>query len=119
AWLYFWNSAGAVVGSLAAGYVLIPTLGLDVTLLWAGAINTVLGIAAIRLARVDARPTPVVEPSAEMEPTYSAWQVRWALAAAALSGFSALALEVAWIRLLAITLGASTYAFCLAVAGFI
>ncbi|MDB5101592.1 MAG: spermine/spermidine synthase family protein, partial [Cyanobacteria bacterium RYN_339] len=119
AWLYFWNSAGAALGSLAAGYVLIPAFGLDATLVAGGLINVALGALALRLARGEVPAPAAATAPTSGEPPYGRWQIRWVVLVALVSGFIALGLEVAWIRLLAITLGASTYAFSLAVAGFI
>lgn len=64
--LYFLNSLGAVFGVLASAFVLIPRLGLPGTLLLAGCVNLVVGIAVAAIAwRRAARPTPVAATQAE------------------------------------------------------
>ena len=45
--------------------------------------------------------------------------VRWLFLAFALSGFSAIAYEVAWTRALSMVLGSSIYAFCIMLATFL
>jgi spermidine synthase len=45
--------------------------------------------------------------------------LRWLLVAFGLSGFSAMAYEVAWTRALSLIVGSSTYAFCLMLATFL
>lgn len=50
--LYALNTFGAVVGSLAAGFLLIRWLGLNVTLGIAVVMNLVIGLLALRLSRL-------------------------------------------------------------------
>jgi spermidine synthase len=56
--LYFLNSAGAALGVLGAGFVLIPALGLPGTMLLAGSMNLVVALAAFATWRVGAVDTP-------------------------------------------------------------
>jgi predicted membrane-bound spermidine synthase len=122
--LYFLNSFGAVAGSLVAGFVWIPGLGLDRTLLLGAVLNVGVGLLAIVLSkRIDeasgeAFPEPVTV-DAEPDRVFGATQVRLMLAAVTLSGFVSLAFEVAWIRLLSLVLGSSTYSFSLMLAAFV
>ena len=46
--LYFTNSAGAVIGVLLAGFWLIEDLGLQRTMMLAGAGNLVVAVTAMR-----------------------------------------------------------------------
>lgn len=121
--LYAANTAGAVGGGAAAGFWLVPSFGLArTTLVGVGA-----NVAAAILAFAVAAP-PAVEPSSERlrhperQPPprlrreaapASGASVRPGLAAAilGLSGGAALALEVIWTRLLALTIGPTVYAF--------
>ena len=59
--LYVFNTAGAVVGSLAAGFVLLPRLGIQETLLVAVVLDLLLavGILLARAGRGLARAVPV------------------------------------------------------------
>src|SRR5205807_3049006 len=49
-WAYALNTLGAIVGSVAAGFWLVPQLGSQKTLLGGIALNTILGLAAILVA---------------------------------------------------------------------
>ena len=139
--LYAANTVGAAVGAIAAGFVLLPTLGLRATT-WVGvAMNIVVAGAAWTLAT---RATSVASPGAAPSPVPVPLPARAAaakgasragrkekgaivltprpmLAAVALgvSGFLSLALQIVWSRLLAQILGPTTYAFSLVVAVFI
>jgi spermidine synthase len=70
AWLYAINTLGAVLGSLAGGFVLLPGLGLGLTTLVAAALNLVAGLwaglapeAPALPGRVDLRSAPVHAPA--------------------------------------------------------
>jgi predicted membrane-bound spermidine synthase len=54
--VYAWNTLGAIVGSLAAGFVVIPALGFERTLVATAALN----LAAAALAAAAVRPRPRV-----------------------------------------------------------
>jgi len=121
-WLYFLNSAGAVVGAILAGFFLIPSYGLDLSTTIAAALNIAIGIVSLALGgRVthESRSSSVEEgpPDTHLRP--SRLQVRVIYGAVFLSGVVALAYEIAWIRLLALVLGSSTYSFSLMLAAFI
>jgi spermidine synthase len=109
---YAVNTLGAVAGTLAAGFWLVPDLGLRATTLLAAAINLAIGAASILLARGkeggDAPPAAAPPPLP-----------RLALAVAALSGFTSLVYEVAWTRSLVLSLGSTVYAFTLTLTVFI
>jgi spermidine synthase len=121
--LYAANTFGAILGTIAAGFILIELLGLTGTLLAGAACSAVAGIAALLLDR--SRP-PVAgapgEPAAEAtpepasRPTGSATagprpRVRLALIVAYVSGLTSLGYQVLWTRLLASGTGDSTYVF--------
>lgn len=118
--LYFLNSAGAALGVLASGFVLIPALGLPGTMLVAGCGNAVVALCAYAIARIGAgsEAAPADEAS---RPAAAAdrGELRLLLAVAALTGLSSFIYEVAWIRMLTLVLGAATHAFELMLAPFI
>jgi spermidine synthase len=108
---YGTNTLGAVMGTLLAGYLLIPWLGLLRTGLLAGGLDLLVGVLALALDRRvgvirDVHRAPAVSAA-------SGWTPRqWAIAAAfAASGAVALVLEVGWFRLLGLALGPSVHAF--------
>jgi spermidine synthase len=124
-WFYFLNSAGAVLGAILAGFWLIPTLGLDFSTSVAAAVNMAIGGIALALgmrvvqiggpAAVEQIPQGVDTPGIPWR-TFIIYAI---YAAVFLSGFVALSYEIAWIRLLALVLGSSTYSLSLMLAAFI
>lgn len=119
AWLYFVNSAGAAAGALGAGFILIPSIGLDLSVMAAAAVNLLIGIAALAMAgRSAGRRKEPAPDGAEAQPL-NRLQLAVVLVGIFLSGVAALTYEVAWIRLLSLVLGSSTYSFSLMLAAFI
>lgn len=121
--LYFINTAGAVIGTLAAGLFLLQWLGIQNLLIAGGLIN--LGIFAFAYRMPLMRMVqPTGEPSArlELEPaTNTRWSSNAVLAVLVLffSGMAALIYEVAWTRVLTLVIGSSTYAFTIMLATFL
>ncbi|HEY3187003.1 MAG TPA: fused MFS/spermidine synthase, partial [Solirubrobacteraceae bacterium] len=108
-WLYTLNLAGAVLGVAAAGFLLLPLLGVRATMLVAAFSNVAIGIWVLRLRAPAAdlaasREAPAVMPIADRPR-------RLLVAAAFLSGLVSLATQVAWSRVLALVVGSTTYAF--------
>ncbi|MBI3327060.1 MAG: fused MFS/spermidine synthase [Nitrospinae bacterium] len=121
-WLYFLNSAGAVGGAILAGFFLIPAYGLDLSTTFAAALNVAIGIVSLglgaRITQASGSPIGEAHPRETSLPP-SRLHVRVIYGAVLVSGFVALAYEIAWIRLLALVLGSSTYSFSLMLAAFI
>ncbi len=129
--LYGINTFGAVLGTVGAGFWLIPTLGLLHTTWTAAAINIAIGIAAINLlhhpvtegalgARKDSRTsgtakTPRPAPRLHESP----WVRRTVLIGFAVSGFAAMVYQITWTRALIMSVGSTTYAFTCILAAFI
>jgi spermidine synthase len=116
--LYFINSAGAVAGCFLADFWWIPAFGLEATVLAAAGMNLLAGAVALcvsnwagegRFSASTASPEPVSPEDA----TFSNRELRLAILGIGVSGFVAMLYEVAWTRLLALTLGSSTHAFSL------
>jgi predicted membrane-bound spermidine synthase len=119
--LYFLNSLGAVLGVLAAAFVLIPAVGLPGTLKLAGAVNLILALAAYALSRVAPSPLaiPQVSGALSADDLSERWLLRLLLVTAFLTGLSSFMYEIAWIRMLSMVLGSSTHSFELMLASFI
>src|SRR5205823_14475611 len=110
--LYAANTAGAAVGAIAAGFFLIPAIGMRGTTFIAVALNGVAAAGALALAWRKATPEPAElakgsgqkDPKkprrSQRAPRLLSPQPALACAAAAISGFAALVYEVAWTRLL-------------------
>lgn len=134
--LYTFNLAGAIFGTLAAGFILLPLVGLRATIWTAALINLVIGAASIL---ADAREGNVgtreeaegLRPEEKMraeevdeaengagEEAQMEGKRLWLLAAG-VSGFVTISTQVAWTRVLTMIIGSSTYAFSLVVALFL
>jgi spermidine synthase len=124
--LYAVNTAGAVLGTAAAGLALLPTLGTTRTNQVAVALNIAVGVAAIAVGRRLVEPA-VAGASRPDGPAGSVGALdpdarRAALAAfatIAVSGALAMVYEVAWTRGLALVLGSSVYAFTIMLVTFL
>jgi spermidine synthase len=113
--LYWVNTAGAVFGTVAAGFLLLPAIGLQRTLEIAVALNLGAGGFAFFLSRREEGVAPATGAKSAAKQQDS----RFLLACLALVGATALAYEVGWTRLLATQVGSSTYAFTLMLATFL
>ena len=104
--LYAANTAGAVLGALAAGYFLVPLWGTANSLYLAVGLNMLVAVLAYFLpTRTSSKDEQEPETS---EPTPWRRPVLWLFAC---SGMIALAFEVVWTRSLSQVLGPSVYAF--------
>jgi spermidine synthase len=131
AWLYALNTAGAAVGAILAGFILIPAIGLKATL-WVAMASTAVAACAAWIAGRGDRADSVVRPPAQSHARRRRVEVadridreparrRGWLAAMVLgvSGFAALVHEIAWTRILALVLGPTIYAFAATLAAVI
>lgn len=137
--LYAANTLGAAAGVLLIGLLFMPTLGLSSSERLAAVGNLVLGGLAIAVARrlpqrggaPAVTTAPEVAAPREGAPASAGGSVETAQPpafevspkltgiAAGLTGFTTMLLEITWIRLLAIVLGGTTYAFTFILATFI
>lgn len=111
--LYACNLVGAIVGTLAAGFILLPALGVQMTIVIAAAINLVVGLVALGLQR-----RLIVTPSVPSVVLNTDRNKFWFFAAIA-SGFVTISTQVSWTRILTMVIGSSTYAFSIVVALFL
>ena len=140
--LYAINTAGAVCGTLAAAFVLLPALGLNRTV-WVGvAVNALVFVIAAALARGrrDSAPTdetvaaagppsfvtacirPLLQQSVSLRDRLTAvfrTQPSWMLPLMLISGANAFLYEVLWTRMLTHVMGGSIYAFATMLAAFL
>lgn len=122
--LYFLNSIGAVAGCLLAGFHLIRYYGLQFSLVTGALFSILAGLIAFLL--IPRGPRGAAEPASGevgMEAAEPLPGGRWAawflLACVSVSGAVSMMYEVAWIRLLTLVLGSSTYSFSVMLATFI
>ena len=117
--LYATNTAGAITGTLTAGFLLIPSLGIKGTFVVAASANLLVAAAAVLLGRRQhaVHEAPAADVSADVH--YERRDRRAALAVLwvfALSGFTSLALEVLWFRVNILVLRPTVYAFAMMLA---
>ncbi len=118
-WLgYFYggNLAGAVAGSLVAGFYLLRLYDMPTATYVAVAINVVVALLALAIARVTPY-EPQAASAAALAPAPP--ESRLVYVAIALSGMTALGSEVVWTRVLSLLFGATTYTFSLILAVFL
>ena len=123
-WLGFFyggNIAGAVFGSLLAGFYLLRVTDMVVTTLVAAAINFLVGGVGLWMSRRTAYQVPAtaVVAGAKDAAVLRAPGATLAYVAIAISGACALAAEVVWARLLSLMLGATVYTFSIILAVFL
>lgn len=138
--LYAVNTAGAVAGTLLAGFAFMPALGISRTALVAGLTSLMLGlIMALIDRRLPAETRSPAAPAAARSPAGrtghapgeaggarpaaavpgAGHRPRLMLLLFALSGAVSLSTQIAWTRVGAILLGSSVYSFTLVLATFL
>jgi spermidine synthase len=119
AWLgYFYggNLAGAVIGSLVAGYYLLRVYDMWTTTFAAVALNVIVALLALAIAGRTKSAVGVAQASEGPTLVPGATLVYVAIA---LSGLTAMGAQVVWTRMLSLLLGATTYTFSLILAVFL
>jgi predicted membrane-bound spermidine synthase len=116
--VYAFNTAGAFSGAIAAGFFLVPWLGLDGSVLAMGIVNLAAGLIFLLLGT---RAAPATAHAAPAPPLGTKAPTRLALYAtvATLSGFAMMTLQTALNRIGALSLGASHFTFAMVVAIFV
>jgi spermidine synthase len=135
--LYAANTLGAAAGALAAGFVLLPAIGLFKTIIVGMGASTLAALMALAVYSRPRGDEPANPQADRVEATGSASPrgkhrarprapgrgrneiaaepppPKWGLAATVLafSGFATLICEIGWTRVFALTAGPSTYAF--------
>jgi len=115
--LYGVNTLGAAFGVAAAGFYLLPRLGLSGSTLAAAVASGLVALGAMLCHRV-LKPVLSVEQAATPEAPAGAVP-RDLLAVLVLSGCVSIGWEIACVRLLAPILGSSTYAFSIILTTFL
>ncbi len=116
--LYALNTFGAVVGSAAAGFILLPTIGVKGTTMLAAAVNLIIGFSALmadrlvpRVASEAALPFTMDSSSQREEADGGRFPVFLILGGIGLSGAASMFYEITWTRALRLLIGSSIYAF--------
>lgn len=117
---YAINTLGGAAGTLAAGFLLVPSLGLRATTWVAVALNLAVAAAAFALARCRGGSDPAEARGFGAESALPEKPVPLAARLlVALGGAAALIYEIAWTRALVLSLGSTVYAFTLILTAFI
>jgi spermidine synthase len=129
--LYGFNTIGAVVGTAATGFFLLPHFTVSATLTIAVSINVLIGMLGIFLqdkaqAALDKAATGEkaatdanIPDSIVAERPKNTFPLKLVLWGIGVSGFCALGYEVLWTRILSIVIGASVYGFALLLMAFL
>ncbi|MDP7423390.1 MAG: fused MFS/spermidine synthase, partial [bacterium] len=136
--LYSFNIVGSILGCLLASFLMMEHLGLTSSLLIASSVNILIGITCLIIDQKyfvtsDAENEPVgktfLQKLKEVKSPFKlTFEQKIILLIFGLSGFTALAYEVLWVRMLIFWLGSTVYSFgiilavflaCLAVGSFI
>jgi spermidine synthase len=117
--LYACNLAGAIVGTLAAGFVLLPLIGVRATIAVAAVINVLVGVIAIALQRRTRSDVTLADVASRSDSIDDSDPGRFWFFAALASGFVTISTQVSWTRILTMIIGSSTYAFSIVVALFL
>ena len=140
--LYAMNTVGAAVGSLLAGFTLIPSIGISGTtkigMLASVVAAALVSVVAMRekkreeLVRLKPDTTNTQATTTNTQAGAATTQVRLkpdttntqpesvaAIIVLGLSGFASLVHEIAWTRILALVLGPTTYAFAATLAAVV
>lgn len=116
--LYGVNTLGAFLGTLLAGFALLPVLGQNASNRLAAFSAIVVALVAISLSQAFRDFEDELEEAAENEPGHSHSTLGWLLLSLFLfgSGLGSLWLQCSATRLLLLLLGASVYSFTLTLA---
>jgi spermidine synthase len=121
--LYATNTAGAIAGTLLAGFWLIGERGLTFSFRLTAGVNIAIGLVAMFGSRLwETQPAEKDEPvsggrdSSGSEPVLPVRSRRAVLGVFIISGFVSLGLEVIWFRVLLLYLASTTYAFTIMLA---
>jgi spermidine synthase len=123
--LYGINTLGATLGTFAAGFLLLPALGVRGSVFVGVALN--LGVAAVvmltgRQPATEERPAESgvrAEQAAPEGAKLSPMLVATLLIGFAVAGFASLLCQLAWIRALILVVGSSVYAFSTTLTSFL
>lgn len=133
--IYATNTFGAVLGAFLTGFFLLPELGIRATIFFAVSVNIALAVAVYLIRRSNLPSTSISvaeEPSilenGNLHPNHCIYTenhavspiMAWSIfAVLCLSGFSAMAYQIAWTRLLSMVIGNSVYAFSIILTTFL
>lgn len=106
--IYGINTLGAFLGAGLAGFILLPTLGLLISLCLAAGVNLAIGAAAWFAGKNE----QATEEAPVATPPQEGGRLGWLLPLAfGLAGLTSMTYQIGWTRGLSLSLGSSVYAF--------
>jgi spermidine synthase len=115
---YALNSLGAVIGALSSGFFLIPNFGLDGALYIAASLNIFIVLSGFAIYKfINSSSNIILESSLNTQESKNVNNK--ALVVLFVTGLSAMATEVGWMKFLIIYTGNTIYGFSLILAMFI
>lgn len=120
--IYGWNTLGACCGAAIGGFLLLPSLGLKLSVVGAALGNLVIGGVAVQAAkRMDfgslaSAPTEDDDQGGQKGGDHGS---RLLPLAFGLSGFAAMVYQLGWTRGLILSMGSSTYSFSIILTAFL
>ncbi|HXB55244.1 MAG TPA: fused MFS/spermidine synthase [Vicinamibacteria bacterium] len=121
-WLYFINTAGAVVGCALGGFYVIEHLGLEFGMVGTSLLNIGIGGVCYLLYKQARGPSATAPPAPsppEAGEVYSGIQARTAFWCIAVAGALSMLYELAWVRILVLSIGGTVHSFSTMLIGFI
>ncbi len=118
-WLYGLNTLGAGVGAFVGGWYLIGTFGFDKAVYVGAALNLIVAVGGLLLARgLGMAETKAPLPAQRLEESDGGVVWRWSLLVF-ISGFLIVALQIVWYRLIGVLLQSNGYSFSLVLSVFL
>lgn len=115
--LYGFNLAGAIVGAVTAGFILLPALGVSKTIWIAALANLSIGVLAFTVG--GRAPQPALSDAEPALVDKSRTRRGFWLVCAFISGVVTIGMQVVWSRVLSMIIGSSNYAFTIVLALFL
>ncbi|WP_454871918.1 fused MFS/spermidine synthase [Paraburkholderia xenovorans] len=128
--LYAANTGGAIAGTLAAAFILIPLLGVQGSAFAAAGLNALAALSALLISHFTSNRDPAVIPPLETPPLetpspagttsdHATPGARLAVALYALAGGIALGYEVVWSQLIVQFISTRSFAFAIVLATYL
>lgn len=117
-WLYGLNTLGAGVGAIVAGWVMIGHLGYDGAIYVAAAINVAIAVGGVSLVAMRGLGADTAAQMSTAATVADAPVGRWCFLVF-VSGFTIVALQIVWYRLIGVTLQSNAYGFSLVLGVFL
>jgi spermidine synthase len=111
--LFAINTFGAAVGAFVAGFILIGTVGYEITIYFAAVLNVAVGASALLLGWMFTVDRAAFVKTQQTQGGENVSIVAEWCALVFLSGFLAISLEIIWFRIISIALLSSAYTFAI------